>query len=124
VLPISYGSDYQMAKDILNRVAFEVVGDYVNFAKTTWKEMLKKYMIENAKVEPLVTVTANDNWLEFTLRYVVDFKLRRSTKDMLFLRALEEIGKTEGKVQIASTSSNLNLTGVPELDINVQDKKA
>ncbi len=123
-LPVTYGSDYQLAKDILNRVAFEVAGDYVDFAKNTWKEMLKKYMIEDAKVEPLVTVTANDNWLEFTLRYVVDYKLRRSTKDRLFLRALEEIEKTAGEVKIASTSSDLNLTGVPEIDINVKGNKA
>ncbi len=122
MLPVTYGSDYKMTKEILNRVAHEVVGDCANFANEKWKEIVKKYMIENAKVDPLVTATANDNWVEFTLRYVVDYKMRRSTKDRLFLRVLEEINKTDEKVQIASTSSNLNLTRVPQLDINLKGK--
>lgn len=45
-------------------------------------------MIEDARVEPIVTMVANDNWMEFTVRYVVDYKQRRSTKDLLFNRYL------------------------------------
>ena len=38
VIPIKYGSDYQLARDILLRVLNEGVGDY---AKLVWKEVVK-----------------------------------------------------------------------------------
>ena len=55
-------------------------------------------------VEPLITLIANDNWLEFTVRYVVEFKRRHITKDRLFTRILEEFDKTEGRVVMASAT--------------------
>ena len=50
-----------------------------------WKNVIRKYMIENAPVQSRAALVANQKWLEFTLRFVVDFKLRRATKDELFV---------------------------------------
>ena len=36
--------------------------------------------------------------MEFTLRYIVDYKRRRITKDRLFTRILEEVDQTNGRV--------------------------
>ncbi|MFH1335370.1 MAG: hypothetical protein ABII96_02540 [Candidatus Zixiibacteriota bacterium] len=83
------------------------MGEYAKFAQQSWKGMVKKYLIEDASVEPTVTLIANDNWVEFTLRYVVDYKKRRSTKDQLFTRILEETNKSAGKVDLASTTLHL-----------------
>jgi len=121
-LPIRFESDQKLTREILQRVVNEVVGDYVPFAKNTWKEMVKKYKIEHETVEPMVTMIANDNWMEFTVRYVVDFKKRRSTKDRLFTRFLEELDKTEGRVAIASTSTDISLTQTPPFDVRVSDR--
>ena len=49
------------------------------------------------------------------LRYVVDYRLRRSTKDKLFSNILAAIEQTQGRVQIASAS--LQLTEVPPLSL-------
>jgi hypothetical protein len=64
-------------------------------------------MIENARVQPMVTLIFNDNWIEFTLRYVVDYKMRRRVKDQLFRAILTEIEQTQGRVVIASTTLEL-----------------
>ena len=122
-VPVKFGSDQQLTREILGRVAHEVVGDYVAYAKETWKEMVKKYKIEDESVEPMVTMIANDNWMEFTLRYVIDYKKRRSTKDRIFTRIIEELGKTEGRVAIASTSTDISLAGTPAFDVSVTDKR-
>jgi hypothetical protein len=98
------------------------VGDYAAWAQETWKEMVQKYRIEDESVAPMITMTANDNWMEFTLRYVVDYKKRRSTKDKIFTRIIEEFEKTEGLVVIASTSTDITLVKTPQLDIRVGDK--
>jgi small-conductance mechanosensitive channel len=121
-LPIRFESDQKLTREILQRVVNEVVGDYVPYAKNTWKEMVQKYKIEHETVEPMVTMIANDNWMEFTIRYVVDFKKRRSTKDRLFTRFLEEFDKTDGHVAIASTSTDISLVQTPQFDVKLGGK--
>lgn len=67
-----------------------------------------------------VTLIANDNWLAFTVRYVVDYRQRRLTKDRLFTRILEEIDQTEGRVSIASAT--FQLVDAPVLDVRLADQ--
>jgi small-conductance mechanosensitive channel len=116
-VPVKHGSDFRLAKDIFQRILNEITGDYSNNAQNAWKEMVSKYLIEAESVEPAVIMIINDNWLEFTLRYVVDFKKRRFTKDKIFNRILEEFEKTDGRVAIASTT--FQLTDAPALDVRI-----
>jgi hypothetical protein len=76
-----------------------------------------KYLIETENLEPAVTMIITDNWIEFTLRYIVDYKKRRSTRDKIFTRVLDEIGKTDGRVAIASTT--LQLVEAPPLSVRI-----
>lgn len=120
VMPVKFGGDYKLAKDIFHKVAKEITGEYAEKARTEWKEMVNKYMIEDAKVEPMVTIIVTDNWMEFTIRYVVDYKKRRATKDILFTRIIEELDKTDGRVGIASAT--LQLVDLPDLHIRMKDR--
>lgn len=120
VVPIKYGSDFHLARQILEKVAIEVVGDYSSKAEIAWKGIVRKFLIEDASVSPMVTLVANDNWIEFTLRFVVDYKLRRITKDRLFTRILEEIDLTNGRVAMASAT--FELVGAPALDIRLHEQ--
>lgn len=106
-VPVKFGSDYKLAREILQKIADDSLGDIVPEAKKTWRAMVNKYRIEDAIIEPMVTLIANDNWLEFTVRYVTDYKRRRSTKDILFTRIMEEFDSTGGKVSLASTTFHL-----------------
>ncbi len=116
-VPVKYGSDHNAAREILNKIADEVVGDFSKKAVEAWEEMLTKYLLEDAGVEPMVTVVANDNWMEFTVRYVVNFKARRKTKDQLFTRILDEFEKTDGKVAFASAT--FQLVEAPTFDVRL-----
>jgi small-conductance mechanosensitive channel len=107
VLPIKYGSDIQMARAIIQGAAGEVVGEFIQPAQTRWKEMYKKFRLEHESVEPMTTLVANDNWLEFTLRYISEYKKRRVTQDRLFEIIVNNIAKTDGKVSMASTTTQL-----------------
>ena len=118
-IPVKYGSDIHRAREIFERVSQEVVGDYVQFAQETWKNMYRKYAVEHASVQPMVTVRANDNWIEFTMRYVVDYKQRRSTMNTIFTRILEEISGSDGAVEIASAT--FHLVELPDLNVNLND---
>ncbi|MFZ2651202.1 MAG: mechanosensitive ion channel domain-containing protein [Burkholderiaceae bacterium] len=117
MIPIKYGSDYRAARVLIAGVAEEVVGAYARAAEQAWEPMTQRFLIEKASVLPAVTMMANQNWIEFTLRFVVDYKLRRFTKDRLFTRLLEEIDKTEGRVGIAA--STLNIEKVAPLEVHL-----
>jgi small-conductance mechanosensitive channel len=106
-VPVKYGSDYRLAREIFQKIGDDTLGGLVPEAQKTWREMVKKYRIEDARVEPMVTLIANDNWMEFTIRYVTDYKRRRSTKDILFTRILEEVDASGGKIALASATFHL-----------------
>ncbi len=116
MIPIKYGTNYHLAREIIQRVAEEIVGDYVRAAEQAWIPVTRRYLIEPASVHPRTTIIANQNWVEFTLRYVVDYKARRMTKDRLFTRILEEIDKSQGRVGIAAAT--LNIEKLPPLEVD------
>lgn len=105
-----------MVRSILQQTAEEVVGEYNQPAQARWKEMYKKYRLEHESVDPIVYLIANDNWLEFTIRYIVAYKKRRATKDQLFEGIINKISSTNGKVAIASTTLQLVDLPVVKLD--------
>jgi small-conductance mechanosensitive channel len=118
MVPIKYGSDHALARELIGRVAEEVVGDYARDAEQAWEPITHRYLIEKASVQPMVTMTANENWIEFTLRYVVDYKARRGTKDRLFTRILQEIDKNSERVGIAA--STLNIEKLAPLEVHLK----
>ncbi|MBE0617343.1 MAG: mechanosensitive ion channel [Proteobacteria bacterium] len=119
-VPVRYGSDAGLAREILLRETNAAVGDYVEFAREHWQQMLDKYLIEPASVETRVFLVLTDNWMEFTVRYVVDYKLRRGTRDRIFTGLLEAFEKTGGRVAVASSSMELHVMRAPPVDIRVQ----
>lgn len=110
-VPIRYGSDFELARSICLKVAEKITGGYGREAEETWAHMTRKYQVEKATTQPMITLIANDNWIEFTVRYVVDFKRRRITKSLLFTDLLNEIQSTQGKVQLASAT--FEITAMP-----------
>lgn len=116
-VPVRYGGDRALARRILEDTVQDVVGDYTASAKQAWDAMLRTYRLEEARVDPMVTLAATDNWLEFTVRYVVDYRRRRSTKNALFTRILDAIDATDGRVAIAS--STYGVVDMPTLHVQM-----
>ena len=106
-VPVKYGGDHHLARKILLDVATEVVGEYSTGAAVAWQDFSKQYLLEEAITDPIVSLVLNDNWMEFTVRFVLNYKRRRGTKDALFTRVLDEFAKTDGKVEIASATVHL-----------------
>jgi len=119
-LPIKYGSDIELAKSIVIKIASNVLSDYTSNSKSQWKEVVNKYYIEDAQVDPTLAITLTDNWIQFNLRYIVDYRKRRSTKHILNDEIHKEVEQTKGKVTIAS--STLELIKIPDLKIDVTKK--
>jgi small-conductance mechanosensitive channel len=118
VIPVRYGSDYAFARQIFEGVLTEITGDYSAQSKAIWHQMTARYMIEAVAVEPVVTLVMNDNWVEYTLRYIVDYKKRRTTKDLICERLLQRIDATQGRLKLGSAT--FEITAVPHLNVKLQ----
>lgn len=105
--PIRYGSDYDLAREIITNITNQLVGHFAVEAHKTWDPMLRKYMIEPAATEPMVTMTANEHWVKFTVRYTVVYNKRRTEKDKLFDAVIKAIEATNGKVRIGMDALEL-----------------
>jgi small-conductance mechanosensitive channel len=116
-IPIQYGSNYAEAKQIIEEAAKNVTFDVGNRSKDKWKVLQNKYRLEDASTEPMVSLIATDNWVEFTLRYVVNFKKRRATKTELFTIILQKIEATESRVKFASAT--FEVTQLPNLKVDI-----
>ena len=81
----------------------EVQGEYAEGAKTYLIKMVEEFMIENTKIEPFASRVFDENWKTFTLRYVVDYKSRRRTKDKISQKVLKVTKESKGKISIASS---------------------
>ena len=114
-IPIKYGSNYDKTKEILLKIGNEVAGDLTQKSSDLWQNLKNKYKLEEAQTEPMVSLIANDNWVEFTLRY----KKRRSTKTELFCKLLIAIEATKGDVNFAS--GTYEIVGVPEIKVNIKE---
>lgn len=111
-IPIRSESDYRLAREVFLKVVNEVCGEYTTKSELQWNKLANKYRVENAQVQPMVTLKFDENWITYTLRYVVDYKNRRTTKDAIYTQLLEEISNYDAIIMIAT--STLEVTNVKE----------
>lgn len=116
-VPVRYGSDCQLATEKLRLCLDEITSGYARDAESYWERLSRKYLVKATGTIGVVTLVLNDNWMEFTLRYVVDLRERRSVKDKIFRRILDEFDKSEGKLSFASAT--LQLLKTPVIDVRV-----
>ncbi len=104
-IPIKYGSNYQMAREILLQVGNDVAGDLTTESRQDWTLLQAHYRLEDACTEPMVSLIATDAYVELTLRYIVEYKKRRTTKSELYTQILQKIEATNGVVGFSSANS-------------------
>lgn len=108
-----------MARRGFHQVRDDATGEHARKLKGDWRKMTDKYMLEDAQLAPMVTLKMDDNWAEFALRYVVDYKRRRSTKDKICSHILKFIEESEGQIQLGVAT--YKVASIPQL--NVKFKK-
>lgn len=121
-LPVRYGSDWKAARQVLEAIAEEVCGEYARQSRDAWQQAVRKYALEEARVDPMVTLVANDNWLELTVRYIVHYRTRRTVKDRLFTRILEEVDKSGDRIRLASMT--VEIVNLPTFDVALKQGSA
>jgi small-conductance mechanosensitive channel len=106
-------SDCQFAREMLLRLAKESIGDYLIEAQVSWKHISDNFRIANSSLEPIVTLVVNNALLEFGLSYVVDYTKRTAKQDELFTKIVEEVAKSNGRLQWASPTTTTTVNVQP-----------
>lgn len=112
IVPIKTSSDFEYGRDVFSRILTDIKSDYAADAQHHWHEMTGKFLVEKARVEPMISMTFDENWITFTLRYVVDYKARRSTKDRLSTEILKAIKNSGGRLEVGSAA--MEITAFPD----------
>jgi small-conductance mechanosensitive channel len=113
-LPISYKDDRAAAERILLDVANRHTGAYLADAKAAFGRMRERYrMVRDDDLEPRVYVRLTDNWVELSLRFVVEVYGARGVKDAM---SREILSALEAK-KIGIASGTYEIVGMPPLRI-------
>ncbi len=106
-IPVKTNSNQNLAKQIISAAGIEVVGDYAQSVSSSWKTLPRKYRIEDVNLDPQVYMSFDSNWVTYVLRYVVDYRQRRNTKNILYTKILSEIAKNREEVQVAIAAQEI-----------------
>lgn len=106
-VPIRLESNYKEAKLLFAQILNDVCSDYSNESQKKWNLLTNKYLIEEAQVSPMVVIKFNENYITFTLRYVVDYKKRRVTKDIISSKILDNLAN---RTDIKIATSTMEVT--------------
>lgn len=110
-IPLRFESDMKLAKTILLEVSEKHTGQYNKEAAIDWENMKRRYKLENASLENQVYLSFNDNWVEISLRYVVDYRERRGVKDKIFSEILQRFKQEGERIEIASETIEIISSG-------------
>jgi small-conductance mechanosensitive channel len=112
-LPITYESDWQRAAEIMLEQGQTYTKKLQADAEAKLSRMLDRFPLKETKVEPTLYLAMTDNWIELTLRFVVDAQERRKVKGQLHRDLLQHI-QAEKKIAVASTT--IEIVGFPPME--------
>ena len=111
-IPITYDSDWRHAGEIMLEHGVEYSSHLQAQAQGELAAMMKRLPVHETRVEPLLYVVMTDNWIEMTLRYVVETRQRREVSAGLHHELLQHFGAEEN---VTVASATVEIVGFPPL---------
>jgi small-conductance mechanosensitive channel len=112
-LPITYQSNVDRATKILMDVGGQYTEAFLKDAQRELDEMKRKFLVPKLEFEPMVYVKVTSNWVQLTMRYVVEAKKRRAASSYIYKEVFSRVQQAKD-IQIASET----------MDLTVQPSKA
>ena len=111
-IPVTYNSDWRRAGELMLEHGREYTTQFQAQAQAQLRDLVNTYPVHDATVEPTLYIVMTDNWIEMTLRYVVDAQARRQVKTRLHHELLQHF-ESEPNVTVASMT--VEIVGLPPL---------
>ena len=107
-IPITYESNLTAMTEILKRVGGDYTREFLKGAEAQMRQMQKVFLVPQFELEPAVYVKVTDNWIELTLRYLVDPKRRRNASTFMFTEVFRQMLEHDD-IKIASSTMDLSV---------------
>jgi small-conductance mechanosensitive channel len=102
-VPIANESNLMLALEVLQKVADDLLGAYMEQPAQKYERILKKANInEQVAQKPQLFVSATDSWTNITIRYLVGAKSRRKWKSELQIAVSQELNQSKYRRKIIS----------------------
>ena len=105
-LPVTYASNLEAARHILLEAGTEYTKEFMAGAQQELDHMKRYFVVSNMELKPQVYLKVTDNWVELTLRYLVEPKKRRLASSFIFDRTFERL-QGRDDITIASSTSDV-----------------
>jgi small-conductance mechanosensitive channel len=112
MVPVTYASDWQRATEIMLELGQHYTAELHADAEAKLQRMIDRYPLQLTSVAPTIYLTMTDNWVEVTLRYIVDAMQRRKTKAELNQELLQRF---QAEPDITVASMTVEIVGLPPL---------
>lgn len=112
-LPITYQADRNRAEAILLEAARLHALDAASVASEAKNHLQQRFGVEPIDLEPRVFYRLTDNWLELSVRFVLDTHQIRAAKDAMSRHIITELDKAG----IGIASSTYDIVGFPPIEV-------
>jgi small-conductance mechanosensitive channel len=115
-LPIPYTADRGRAEQILLEIALRHTLTQSQLSEQALAEMQRRYFLKPTEIGPKVYYRLTDNWLELSVRFIVEDRGIRPVKDAMSREILTEFEKAG--IELASTT--FQVVGLPPVRLRVE----
>lgn len=116
-IPVTYDSNWRRAQEIMLDHAEEYSAHLQEQAQIELQQLTSRYPIYEETVAPQLYLLMTDNWIEITLRYVVDVRERRRVTGELHQELLQHF---QEEPDITVASATFEIVGFPPLGGKVE----
>jgi len=118
-LPISYKDNRREAERILLEVGHKHTDDVVREAKPHIEKLVKEFRLASTpEIEPHVYMRLTDNWVNFSMRFLVPIDGARKIKDGISRDLIDRLDAAG----IGIASGTYEIVGMPKLEVQVENR--
>jgi len=121
MLPVTYDSDVAAAKEILTTTGEEYTRDFLAPASGELERLRSTWLLPDLNLKPTVYTRVTSNYVELTMRYLVDPRKRRPVNSWLFERIFQRV---QANPKIGISSETLDLTVHPPEEKKAEPEQA
>jgi small-conductance mechanosensitive channel len=115
MIPVTYTSNWRRASEIMLEHGQSYSSHLQAEAQAEFRAMVDRYLVRDTPVEPALYIVMTDNWIEISLRYVVEARERRKVKGQLHQELLQHF---ESEPEITVASATFEIVGFPSLQVD------
>jgi small-conductance mechanosensitive channel len=110
MIPVTYTSEWRRTADIMLDVGNKYTEQLQEDAEAKLVKLIDRFPLKQTKVEPTIYFVMTDNWIEITLRFVMDAQEGRKVKAQLNRELLQQFEEEEN---ITIALATFDIVGFP-----------